>query len=170
MRNERIRKPSHRKTVLLVICILTLMLSLCACDSMQGHQPYQINTEWISEDPYIRVKYGPMPGDCAEQTSEFEYDGKAYNVRIYTDAWNFMIYEIENIAPGHIAIMEDLLSGMCKYQNGCLVVKVDEESILYGKYKEVALKPVGTPVPAQEPRDLSYYLQLLHAALSYEME
>jgi len=163
MRNERIRKPSHRKTVLLVICILTLMLSLCACDPMHDHHPYEINTEWISEDPYIRIQYGPNPGDFTEQTVEFVYDGNTYDVEVHTQAWSFIVYKTENGAfAGY------LLSGNCKYRDGCLVVKVDEESILYGKYKEVVLKPVGTPVPAQKPRDLSYYLQLLHAALSYE--
>ncbi|MBQ6831057.1 MAG: hypothetical protein IJO28_00325 [Oscillospiraceae bacterium] len=170
MRNERIYKPSHHKTVLLVICILTLTLNLCACDPMHDHHPYEINTEWISEDPYIRIQYGPNPGDFSERTVEFVYDGNTYDVEVYTHAWNFMICETEDSATEHTGIVGYLLSGRCKYRDGCLVVKVDEESILYGKYKEVVLKPVGTPVPAQEPRDLSYYLQLLHAALSYEME
>ena len=92
--------------------------------------PHQKASVWICEDPYFVF---------STQEDYFVWEGEKYEVHIMMKASHFNVYLV---SENFVISQENLLfRGSWRYKKGNMVVKITEDNIFDGAYKELVFVP-----------------------------
>jgi len=95
--------------------------------------PHQKATVWTCEDPYFVIQFeGVKP-------SYIEWEGEKYEVYVRMHVHYFSVYR----ASENFVISDEylLFHGRWRYKKGNMVVKITEDNIFDGAYKELVFVP-----------------------------
>lgn len=113
--------------------VVLSIFSLMGCTAHKTY-PREKASLWICEDPHFEINYA---GDASE--TYLEWEGEKYVVALGLHASSFDVFlRSDDNVLHHENI---LLRGSWRYKKGNVVVKITEDNIFNGAYKELVFVP-----------------------------
>lgn len=139
--------------------LLSLMIAVCpillwGCDAANQASPFETNTHWLSEEPYLSIKatvrFSNLRKWTHSQQGTMIWDDEeiAVYVEVEADAFSVSSAATQEEKPATL-----LFAGSWGYDENSLVFHIDTDNLMSGKYKEIRLRPVG--IAMNEPKLVS---------------
>ena len=133
---ELIRNKKMIAKFFLILLIISMLL-FCGCDSRYGRYPFQVSEEWYSEEPAIFLSYTQNSNGTWDLYHTLTWADSMKEISIGMQSSYYCVY------PAGSNHYEDrLFSGSWKYQNGNLVLNIEEDFLFDGEYSKIILKPI----------------------------
>ena len=128
----------YKKSMSLIHISLVLVISLCAlsllcgCDPYYDQYPFLEEAEWICDEPHFTFTYTYDSNGACNGTELLTWQGTTMEVDVlFQSTWYVVIPE------GPTSNDDRILTGVWRYQNGNLVLSIEEDFIFNNQYSEL---------------------------------
>lgn len=132
MEFEHNKRRKRGALCLLILALIGLQLILTACDPKAGEYPYARDSVWICDDPQISLEYRWVDKKGLFSNETMIWDCEDWSLYVEYLASQYWAFADEKEKP------EDLLfKGHWTYRRGNLILKIEEDYLFNGQYKEL---------------------------------
>lgn len=125
---------NQKPTKMLVCCIiLGLAVLLCGCNTTNDSAPCAETSIWVCDDPRIVLDYTHYEDNSLVRSETLWWDDSTLEIEVGYRAHRYWVYvfDYDNWVD------KTVFYGSWKYRRGKLVLKIEEDNLFGGQYKEL---------------------------------
>lgn len=127
------------KSSLLFLMVLSVAFVFWGCDPMANHYPFSETSDWICDDPYCTLSYSKDDKGSLISIEELTWGDTIIEVDFEFSSDYYCVYP-----KGSTNHEERLFSGTWNYQNGKLVMLIEEDFIFNSHYAKLIFTPADS--------------------------